>query len=204
MSHEFFGWLSAIFVFGSAIPYAYRTWQGLVEPNITTWGLWSVIGISLVLTYDSSGAGANLIPVIMMPLNPLIIVALAIYKRQGHVEPLTRTEYLCIALCLAALSAWFFVRESEYLSQFALYLSLAADACAIIPTFFWILKNPEKDRPGMWLMFSTGYVFALFAISDHTFANYILPIYMSGVTAAVAVILIHYRIRANIPIREWA
>lgn len=203
MGHQFFGWLSAILVFGSVLPYAYRTWQGVVEPNITTWGLWSVIGLSLVLTYDSSGAGANLIPVIMMPLNPIVIVSLAIYRKKGHFEPFTKTEYACAALCITALGGWFFVRESQYLSQFALYLSLAADACAIIPTFFWILKNPERDRPAMWLMFSSGYLFALLAINEHTIANYALPLYMSGITAAVAWVLIQYRLKKKIHIREW-
>src|SRR3954451_2598804 len=47
--------ISGGLVICSVIPYALRTYQGKIKPNVTSWGLWTLIGATLLLTYKSSG-----------------------------------------------------------------------------------------------------------------------------------------------------
>lgn len=202
MDKELIGMLSGGIVFASALPYAIQTFRRKVKPNITTWSLWALIGLALLLTYDSSGAGANVWPAVLGFVNPCIIAGLAIWRRSDR-EPLTRLEWGCVVFGVASLSLWLVVRDSEKWAQYALYLAIAADICAAIPTIKFVWKSPEEDRPAMWVLFAIGYGLGAFAISEHTFANWILPTYMFLGAFFVALPLILHRIKMRTPITQW-
>ena len=65
------------------------------------------------------------------------------------------------------------------------------------------LKNPKKDKPLPWMLFAFGYGISIFAITNHTFSNYSLPVFMLVVPALVWWPLLKYRIKNNIPIKYW-
>jgi hypothetical protein len=48
-----------------------------------------------------------------------------------------------------------------------------------------------------------GYALNMFAIKEPTFANYVLPVYMIFMAMGIAMPLIMYRIRNNVPMKEW-
>jgi len=202
MDKETIGLLSGLMVVVSTIPYGYRVYQGKILPNITSFVLWSVIGLSLLLTYRDSGAKANVWPAVFGFTNPTIIAILAIWKK-GNKEPLGLTEKLCVVICIASLIGWWYLRTDQFLVQFALYLAILSDGCAAIPTIFLVWRKPEIDRPFAWGMFAVAYGMTIFAISEHTIANYALPLWMFFGSSSVALPLVGYRMRHNIPVREW-
>lgn len=102
-----------------------------------------------------------------------------------------------------SLTFWFFIQERKELAQFALYLALVADVFAAIPTIVSSWKEPEKDRPVAWLLFAIGYVIAMFAITEDTVANYILPIYMICGSLNVTLPLALYRWKQKDHLSEW-
>jgi len=87
--------------------------------------------------------------------------------------------------------------------QYALYVGITGDLCAGIPTWHYVRENPTEDRPLMWLLFMVGYGIAVFAITEHTFSNYLLPLYMAAMAFIIALPLIRYRIWNNTPFMEW-
>lgn len=202
MRAETWGLISASIVALSAIPYALNTWAGKAKPNLTSWSLWSVIGFALLVTYRDSRANSNLWPAWFGLINPTCITILAII-RHNKLEPMTFWEKLSVIGCIASLALWYKVQDNKDLAQFALYLAIAADMCAAIPTFVFVLHSPHEDRPGPWILFAVGYLVSLLAITDHTFSNYILPLYMGFGTLAIAWILAVYRFRQRSPIRQW-
>lgn len=202
MTSEMFGWLSASIVGLGALPYLWRVWEKKITPNITSWSLWSIIGGLVLLTYDSAGAKANVWPAMFGFINP-VVITLAAIKQKSVWEKLTRIEYLCIALCVTTLIVWWFVRSNAETAQYALYLAIIADGCAVVPTIFYYWRDPGADRPTWWLVYGVGYGIAVFAITDHTFANYVLPIYMLLGATIVFTILSAYRIKNRAPIKEW-
>ena len=73
MSAQTIGLLSGSLVIISIIPYAIRVHQGKIRPVLTSWSLWSLIGLALLLTYRSAGAEDNIWPAVFGFTNPTLI-----------------------------------------------------------------------------------------------------------------------------------
>lgn len=202
MNPEFFGHLSGGLVVLCVVPYAIRVYQNKIHPNLTSWILWVVIGLALLLTYESSGAGANIWPAFFGFTNPLLIVILAT-KRQGRLKKPTCSEIVCAIFCLISLLLWCQVRQDKGLAKYALYLAIVADACAAIPTVKFIWSQPHMDRPFAWGFFGFAYGLSVFAITDYTFANLALPAYMFLGSMIITLPMIRYRWKEKIPFGEW-
>ena len=202
MDKETIGLISGILVAVNIIPYAIRTYQKKIKPNITSWFLWTIIGFALLLTYKSSGAKANVWPAVFGFTNPLIITLLAIKQRSDWIK-LNFIEKACLVVGFVSLGMWLVMRQDKSMVQFALYVAIAADACAAIPTIVLVWRRPWEDRPFAWGFFSLAYGISIFAISEHTFANYVLPLYMSLGSFSVVLPLSLYRIKTKKPLKEW-
>lgn len=202
MNAEIIGLVSGLLVIISAIPYSIRIYQGKIQPNLTSWSLWSFIGLALLLTYKSSGAQANIWPAVFGFISPVLITALVLRQHGDWAKP-NRIEIACIVFSLLSLGLWLRVHESKELSQYALYLAIIADACAAIPTIIFVWTQPNSDRPLAWTFYAVGYGLAIFAITEHTFANYILPLYMFFGALSIALPLTLCRWRNKTPLSEW-
>lgn len=185
----------------SIIPYSVRTYQCKIRPNLVSWSIWAVLGFALLLSYRSSGATSNVWPAVFGFTNPLLIAILAYWR--GERKKPNALELLCVCIGAVSIILWWFVRNDKYLSQYALYIALIADACAAIPTIVFVWKTPHGDRPFAWVLFAIGYGLVLFAIEEHTFVNYILPTYMTLGSAFVAFPLILHRLRNKVPLSQW-
>lgn len=202
MNTETIGLISGLIVVISIIPYAIRTYQGKIKPNPTSWLLWSMIGLALLLMYRSSGAEDNIWPTVFGFTNPTLIAILLI-KNWAKWKKLESFEYVCFVIGIISLILWWQFHKNKELAQYALYLAILADACASIPTIVFVWRFPEKERPFAWGLFAIGYGLGILAISDYTFANYILPIYMSSGSFFITFILIKYRWKNKSPIGDW-
>lgn len=201
MKPETIGLISGLLVTISVVPYAVRTYQRKIQPNLVSWTIWTVLALALLLTYRSAGATSNVWPAVFGFTNPLLI-SLLIFWRGKRNRP-NRLEVVFIIVGIAAIVLWWFLRESKSLAKYALYVAILADACAAIPTIVSVWKNPDEDRPFAWLMFAVGYGLSLFAIEDNTFSNYLLPIYMTVGSASITIPLIRHRWRNKTPLKEW-
>ena len=197
------GIISGLLVTASVVPYSIRIYQKKVNPNLATWSLWTLIGFVLLVTYISSGAKSNAWPAVFGFTNPLLITLLIVLRQKRDWKKLDRVEVNCLFLGLLSLGVWLVVRESRELSQWALYLAIIADLFAAIPTIIFVWKKPNEDRPFSWALFAVGYGLAIFAITEHTFSNYILPIYMFLGAFSITLPLIHHRWRNKVPLTEW-
>jgi hypothetical protein len=196
------GLLSGGLVLLSIIPYAIRTYDGKIRPVPTSWSLWSLIGLALLLTYRSAGANANVWPAVFGFTNPTIITILSIWRQEKWKKP-NLAERLCFLFGIVSLVMWLFLRQSRELSQYALWVAITADLCAAIPTIKFVWTEPDRDRPFAWVLFGIGYFLAVFATPENTFANWGLPLYMTAVSLSVALPLALHRFRQNVPLREW-
>lgn len=204
LNTELFGYISGILVIASIIPYSIRTFQGKIHPELTSWLLWSIIGLALLLTYESSGAQDNIWPAVFGFTNPLLITILILARQKGRFRKITeKTDFCCLIAGLISLLMWAFMRKDPNLVQYALYIAIIADAFAAIPTIIFLWNSPGEDRPLAWGCFSIGYGLAIFAISEHTVANYALPLYMFAGSMSVTTILLVFRVKKHIPLKEW-
>ncbi len=216
MNSNTIGVLSGILVLGSSLPYAIRVWQRKITPNIVSWFVWSVLGFALLVNYKANGAKDALYPAVFGFFNPILITFIAIFRGQW-IKPVF-FEFICFILGCISIGMWWYLQNEKFftsiglwygfqdqkvLGYFGLLLAIFADMCAAIPTLLFCLKNPEKDRPLMWLMYAFGYGLSLFAITEHTFMQYILPVYMFIFPIIIAIPLIQYRIKKKLALNEW-
>jgi hypothetical protein len=196
------GLFSGGLVFLSIIPYAIRTYDGKIRPVPTSWSLWSLIGLAVLLTYRSAGASTNVWPAVFGFTNPALITIISIARHEKWKQP-NLAERLCCVFGVLSLVLWLFLRQSRELSQWALCVAIAADLCAALPTIKFVWTEPDRDRPFAWLLYGVGYFLALFAAPENTFANWALPLYMTAISLSVALPLVLYRFRRHVPLREW-
>lgn len=200
MDKNLIGLISGGFVVLSIIPYAIRTYRKEIHPHIVSWFLWSLIGLTLLLTYKSSGANSNVWPAIFGFLNPCLIAILLIRNREEFGK-LKGFDFWCLGLGIISLIAWIFIKDNKNFIQYALYTSILADAFAAIPTLNLLWEKPWEDRPFAWGCFSFGYGLSIFSISEHTVANYALPVYMFLGPFFIFLPLIFYRVNNYIGLR---
>jgi hypothetical protein len=204
LNTELFGYISGILVAICIIPYSIRIWQKKITPSPTSWLLWSILGLALLLTYKSSGAQDNIWPAVFGFTNPTLIFLLILARQRGRLEKITeKTDLCCLAAGIISLLMWTFMRKYPHLVQYALYVAILADLFAAIPTIILYWNSPMEDRPFAWGLFSIGYGLAIFAISEYTIANYVLPLYMFAGSMSVTLILSIPRIKNRISLREW-
>jgi membrane-bound acyltransferase YfiQ involved in biofilm formation len=215
---EQFGVISGVFVFGSCLPYFFGVCKRSIQPHPVSWILWAFIGLTLLLTYKTAGAKDSIIATVFGVVNPVLIVGLIFYFRfkdrrsitqKPLFESLARFEKICLGLGVIALALWILVQEDHqissisYMKDVPLYFSILADACAGFFTVRLVLKDGSQDVPFAWGLFAIGWLINLGAITDHTFANYALPVYMIVMSGSIAVITGMYRIKTRAPILQW-
>lgn len=198
---ETIGQISGIIVMVSAIPYIIRVYQRKIPVNLISWIIWSMIGWTILITFKDSGATNNIWPAIFGAISPTIITLLAWWR--GTNKEIDGWDIACGVIGIIAIVLWALVRNEPSKVQFALYLALIADTCAGVPIFTFVWNNPHADRPFAWGMFGIGYGLSIFAITEHTFANYALPVYMLITASAICSVLCVYRIKNRLPVMEW-
>lgn len=203
MSAEVVGKLAGALVIASCLPYSIRTWQRKNDPKLVSWLLWTFIAFALMLTYNSSGAEDNLWPAVFGFMSPLVITILILVRQSRKLTKPDWLETSCLVLGILSLAIWWHVRQDKELAQYALYLAIIADLCAGIPTIRFVWTEPSGDRPLAWCLFALGYGLAIFAIPDHTIANYVLPLYMLAGASSIAFPLVRYRWKRRDPLSEW-
>lgn len=198
---KFFGILSALIVFASYPIYGIRVWQGKIVPNIASWTIFVIISISICLSYNASGATENA----LVTYGPLIgcSAILIITLLRSKEKKLSLLDSICLGLGILSIILWGVTKQDKSLVQYSLYLALFTDLIGLIPTIVFLAKHPEKDRPAMWVVFSVGYFFSIFAIKDNNFVNWILPIFMVIVPSSIWIPLIVYRVKNNTPLKYW-
>lgn len=185
-----------------ALPYIYRAYRREIDPQITSWALWSFIAFALLLTYKDAGDGASYGPAVVSFISPTAVFIILVFQRERWAK-LELLDYACIGFGIAALATWAWMRTEKDLAQYALYLALVADACAGVRTIYFVWTNPSRDRPFAWIVFSLGMGVSILAVGEHSPANMAYAVYMTIGSLISATPLVVYRLWHRVPLREW-
>jgi hypothetical protein len=202
LNKELIGIVAGVMVFATIIPYSWRVYRGKIRPNLTSWFLWTVISFALLATYWGSGAKENVWMAVVGCTNPLLVTAIVAAKYRSKIR-LSKLDWICLTIGTIALVMWFMFQGQKSLVQYALYVALIADGCAAVPTAVCYWRNPSLDRPFAWGVFGLASALNILAISEHTVANYVYPIYMTTGSVIITIPLVWHCLRQRVPLKGW-
>jgi len=202
LDKELIGITAGVIVLITLIPYVWRVHSGKIEPNLTSWFLWTIIALALLVTYYGSGARENVWMAVVGLTNPLFVTILVAIKHPSKIR-MNRLEKICLSVGITSLVLWFIFRNQESLVQYALYMALIADGCAAVPTAVCYWRDPKLDRLFAWGVFCMASALNIFAIPEQTFANYAYPVYMVIGSGFITLPLVIYRVKKKVPLKEW-
>ncbi len=178
---------------------------GETGPNITSWFLWTCLSVSTLLNYWAAGANpkGNSMPTYASCLNPCLVLIFSVIFYGKNMQKPKKTEIICFILVAVCLILFYVFKENKQAEQYIVYLGLIADAIASWPLFSDLRQNPMKYRPFFWIMFSTGYIIAIFSIEKLIFVNFSVPIYMASLGVIMAIPTIGIRIKNKTSLMKW-
>ena len=183
---ESLGIIAGLLSFFAYIPYIIDIIKGKTKPSRSSWWIWSLVGLIILISYHSVGAQNTIwIPLVFF-ICPLFIAILTIKHGEGH--SLNLLDKICLIGALAGVILWFFL-HSAYL---ALIINIAVDCLGYITTIRKTLKNPSSESKITWILFLFGSILNVFAIEKFGFSIAFYPVYMLVMDIIVVGILVYY------------
>lgn len=189
-----FSWgaLSALLIAISGIPYMWGIYKrSIPRPVLSTWGIWAVLGLLLLVAYYEAGArnDTTLLAAWMGFINPVIIFILAL--KYGEFR-WTRLETMCVIFCMVSIVVW----KTTGNPLLGLLGGLLADAMGIIPQIRHVVKSPADEPLFPWGLFCIGSAVNLLGIQEWTLAQYVYPVYMTAGSLLLVLPLLAYRMKS--------
>ncbi|MBL7685000.1 MAG: hypothetical protein JNK65_03075 [Deltaproteobacteria bacterium] len=173
--YDLFGKLAGLLSFLAFIPYILSTLRGKNRPNRATWFIWTLVGVSFLMSYSAVGAQETLWLTIGNLVAFTFVLLLSFKYGEGG---WTFFDVACLlgAFFGFALWAWF----SSPLPT--LFSSILIDAVGALPTIRKAYQNPESEDLLSWIIFFIANLLNLFAIRHWTLVMAAYPVYMVLIT----------------------
>jgi hypothetical protein len=170
--HIIFAIIAGVLSIASVVPYLYSMLKGTTRPNVISWSLWFFIQAIFVAAQWSSGASYS----IVLPLAGVIAVSLVVilglfgygYKKYGPID------FVCLILVVGSIILWKLTNDPSV----ALWLSVAADFIAAIPTCIKSYKDPASESSLAYLIAIFASVATIFSTTLYDFPNLAWPVYI--------------------------
>jgi hypothetical protein len=187
LSAAFFTQLAGIISFLGFIPYIIGILKKRVTPSFTTWLVWSIIGMILLVSYIKTTP--HLTASVWVPLSyalgPLVICILSV--KTGF-EKLGKMDFVCLTIALASL-VLSLVIQNFYI---ALFLGIFADLLGAWPTLVKSYKDPASEDLTAWLFFLSGNALNAGFLEYNLSSLY--PLYLLSISVIIVFFLVRHKL----------
>ena len=193
------GWLSAILIFISGLPYMRAIYKRELERPVTsTWCLWLGIGILLFVTSYQAGADweTTLFPILMGVINPAIIFVLSISYGEYKWAKL---DTVCVIVCITTVIVW----QTTQSPVLGILGGVLADAIAATPQVIKSWKDPKDEPLFPWAMFAFASALNILAVKEWEIGHGLFPVYMTGMSMLLTLPLLLYRLKSKETQKAW-
>lgn len=164
--------IAGVLGIASVVPYLRDMLKGTTRPNVISWSLWFFIQAIFVAAQWSSGASYSIVLPMVGVLAVGTVVILGLfgygYKKYGFID------VVCLVLVIGAIGLWKLTNDPSI----ALWLSIAADFIAAIPTCIKSYKDPESETFNAYLIAIFASVATIFSTTLYDFPNLAWPVYI--------------------------
>lgn len=180
--------LAAALTIVSVVPYVRDMVKGTTRPNIVTWGLWCLIQAIFAAAQFSAGASLSIVLPLFEVATVGLIVVLGLagfgYKKYGPID------FVCLVLALGAIALWQVTNDP----MLAMWMAVAADFIAAIPTLFKAYRDPKSETPLAYFLVVLSAIAAGFSTTIIDIPNLLWPAYIFAInTSTVTLILLGKR-----------
>ena len=189
--HIITGWLAGVMTLVAFTPYVRSILLGKTRPNRVSWFIWAFICTITAFAYRASGASATLWVAYVYAAMTTLVALLSIKRGEPG---FTWLDCVCFFGAVASLVPWFVFHDAPL----ALYISIAIDVFAVLPTLHKAYRDPASEDPLAWTISATAMALNLFAIEDWSPRVSAYPIYCFIAVGSIAAVL-HVRSAQNDP-----
>ncbi len=140
-----------------------------INPNISSWILWTLSYFLILISYYFSGARTTIwVPLIYAAANLVILLFIV---RHGYYR-VSLLEKILIGAAILSIPAWI-----VFHSPFAtLVINMGIDSAAIVPTAMKVYRKPLSEDKTAWALFSLADIANIFAIAEWNLHIALYPI----------------------------
>lgn len=188
VNHELFGKIAGLFATIGFLPYIIDILRGKI-PSKASWIIWSIIGISLGLSYKTAGANASIWVPVSYAICPLLVLAVTFYKDPSPMKTWPRIDRMFLYAAVLCLVPWIVFKTAEsykilpdwgwILPRITLYGGIIIDGCGAVPTIVESWKDPENESFLGWIAWGIGNILNLLAVEIWVPDIAAYPIYMA-------------------------
>ena len=187
-----FSWgaLSALLIFVSVWQYIWGIYtRNVPRPLISTWGLWTILGLLLLIAYGKSGAKleTTLLAAWMGFINPVLVVAAVLLLRYGELT-WNRLDTWCSIIFVATIAGWYTLDDPLV----GLFGGIIADLVSAIPQIRKNWQEPHDEVWAPWTVFCIGSGINLLAVEQWSWTfeavgHWSYPVYFTAGSASIAI-----------------
>jgi len=159
---------------------------GKTRPNLVSWFLWALAPFLGVFFQIRAGAGLSVIPVFMAGFGPVLVIIVALFKKNGYWE-ISVLDIICGVFSFLALVFYAFTHNLGISILFA----ILSDGLAAIPTIIKSWKFPETETSAVYMPSIINNILALLIIQKWFFSIYAFNIYLILVNVIILFCLYH-------------
>lgn len=173
MINENFVYLGLLLIFLGEVSYLIQTIQGKVQPNRTTWFLWTVAPLIIFFAQIKQGVGLHSFLAFIVGVIPLLTLIASFYNKKAYWKT-TRLDLFYGFLSIFGLFLWFITG----VGNLAIILNIFADLIGSIPTVLKSFKKPESESAFAYGIIGAGSLITVLTIREWNFQTYGFPIYI--------------------------
>lgn len=171
--------LSGIFAVAAWVLYFRDILWGSTRPNAVSFSLWTVLQVIALAAQVDSGASWSVVFMIFVTLGTLSITVLALcgygYRKYGRIDALS------LVLAVAAIVGW----QVTGNPLLAIWLAIAADFFASVPTVVKTAREPYSEELKAWGLITVAAIFGAISTERLDVANLAMPVYLIGINGLI-------------------
>jgi hypothetical protein len=183
MLPEYFAVVGSVIASSGGIYYAYLTLKGQVKPNRVTWLFWSAFPMIAFVAQRSEGVGLVAWATFVAGAPPVLVLTGSFFNKDAYWQT-RRMDYWFAGAGLLSVVAW----QVTDIPNIAFTFSLLADFLVALPTIIKTYQRPETENWKAYAVSAVGFLFAMLAVPDWTYANSAFVAYLFLLNLSIAVL----------------
>jgi hypothetical protein len=173
MLNENFIWIALAITVAGNFFYVRDTLKGETKPNRVTFILWSAAPFIAFLSQHNAGGSKQILYTLIISIVPLLIFFASFIDKKAYWK-ITKFDIYCGVVSLIALAFLVFTGRP----LLALFLSIAADFFAALPTVIKSYKFPDTETITAYAAEIVSSIIVLLTVHQWIIVNYLFAAYI--------------------------